>query len=38
MAIMNVSLPDQMKDFMEAQACKEGFGTASEYIRSLIRT
>jgi len=37
MATMNVSLPDQMKDFIEAQARKEGFGTVSEYIRSLIR-
>jgi antitoxin ParD1/3/4 len=37
MATMNVSLPDQMKDFVEAQAQKEGFGTVSEYLRSIIR-
>ena len=37
MAIMNVSLPDEMRTFVEAQATKEGFGTTSEYLRSMIR-
>ncbi|QEH35447.1 Antitoxin ParD4 [Aquisphaera giovannonii] len=37
MATMNISLPDQMKAFVESQARKEGFGTVSEYLRSLIR-
>lgn len=37
MATMNISLPDQMKAFVELQARKEGFGTVSEYLRSLIR-
>ncbi len=37
MATMNVSLPDQMKDFVETQAQKEGFGTVSEYLRAIIR-
>lgn len=37
MATMNISLPDPMKDFVEAQAEKEGFGTVSEYMRSIIR-
>jgi antitoxin ParD1/3/4 len=37
MATMNVSLPDEMKAFVEAQAAKEGFGTTSEYLRSMIR-
>jgi antitoxin ParD1/3/4 len=37
MATMNVSLPDEMKAFVEAQAAKEGFGTVSEYLRSVIR-
>jgi antitoxin ParD1/3/4 len=37
MATMNVSLPDEMKTFVEAQAAKEGFGTTSEYLRSMIR-
>ena len=37
MATMNVSLSDEMKAFVEAQAVKEGFGTVSEYLRSVIR-
>jgi len=37
MVTMSVSLPEQMKDFIEAQARKEGFGTTSEYIRALVR-
>ena len=37
MATMNISLPDEMKAFVEAQAAKEGFGTTSEYLRSIIR-
>jgi antitoxin ParD1/3/4 len=37
MATMNVSLPDEMKAFVEAQATKAGFGTTSEYLRSVIR-
>jgi antitoxin ParD1/3/4 len=37
MATMNVSLPDEMKAFVETQAAKEGFGTTSEYLRSVIR-
>lgn len=37
MATMNISLPDQMKAFVESQAQREGFGTVSEYLRSIIR-
>ena len=37
MATMNISLPDPMKEFVESQAQKEGFGTVSEYMRSIIR-
>ena len=37
MATMNVSLPDEMKAFVEAQSVREGFGTTSEYLRSVIR-
>ncbi len=37
MATMNISLPDPMKQFVEEQAQKEGFGTVSEYLRSIIR-
>jgi len=37
MATMNISLPDEMKTFVETQAAREGFGTTSEYLRSVIR-
>ncbi len=37
MATMNISLPDEMKAFVEDQAAREGFGTTSEYLRSVIR-
>jgi antitoxin ParD1/3/4 len=37
MATINVSLPDEMKAFVENPAAKEGFGTTSEYLRSVIR-
>lgn len=37
MATMNISLPDDMKVFVEAQAAERGFGTISEYVRSIIR-
>ena len=37
MATMNVSLPDEMKAFVETRATEEGFGTVSEYLRSVIR-
>jgi antitoxin ParD1/3/4 len=37
MATMNISLPDPMRAFVERQAKKEGFGTVSEYMRSIIR-
>ncbi|WP_207792307.1 ribbon-helix-helix domain-containing protein [Polymorphobacter multimanifer] len=34
---MNISLPDTMKRFVDAQVEDHGFGTSSEYVRSLIR-
>ena len=34
---MNVSLPDALKDFVEAQVTEHGYGTSSEYVRTLIR-
>ena len=34
---MNVSLPDSMKDFVEHQIAQGRYGSASEYIRELIR-
>ena len=37
MATMNISLPDEMKAFIEAQAAAKGFGTVSEYMRALVR-
>ena len=37
MATMNISIPDEMKAFVEEQAAKSGFGTVSEYMRVLIR-
>jgi antitoxin ParD1/3/4 len=37
MATLNITLPDPMKEFVEAQAQREGFGTVSEYLGSMIR-
>jgi len=37
MATMNISLPDEMKAFIEAQMAQEGYASASEYLRTLIR-
>jgi antitoxin ParD1/3/4 len=37
MAKMNISLPDEMKAFVEDQASRKGFSTASEYVRAIIR-
>ena len=37
MATMNVSLPDAMKDWVEAQAASGRDANASDYIRDLIR-
>ena len=37
MATMNVSLPDPMKDWVEAQARSGRYGSASDYVRDLIR-
>jgi antitoxin ParD1/3/4 len=34
---MNVSLPETMKSFVEERLDEDGYGTASEYIRDLIR-
>jgi len=34
---MNISVPDEMKAFVEAQMAQEGYASASEYLRSLIR-
>jgi len=37
MATMNVSLPDRMKDWVEAQAKTGRYSNASDYVRDLIR-
>jgi antitoxin ParD1/3/4 len=37
MTTMNISLPDEMKNFVEAQMVEEGYASASEYLRALIR-
>lgn len=37
MTTMNISLPDEMKVFVEAQMAHEGYASASEYLRALIR-
>jgi antitoxin ParD1/3/4 len=34
---MNISLPDRMKAFVEAQVASGEFANASDYIRDLIR-
>lgn len=34
---MNVSLPDSLKEFVEAQVGERGYGTSSEFVRELIR-
>lgn len=37
MATMNISLPDQMREWVEAQAKSGKYGNASDYMRDLIR-
>ena len=34
---MNISLPDTMKAFIDERLVGDGYGTASEYVRELIR-
>jgi len=34
---MNISLPDELKCFVDAQVSQRGFSTSSEYMRELIR-
>ncbi|MEZ5326877.1 MAG: type II toxin-antitoxin system ParD family antitoxin [Verrucomicrobiales bacterium] len=34
---MNISLPEALKDFVESRLNDGGYGTASEYVRELIR-
>ena len=37
MATMNVSLPDDLKSFVDSQVNDGNYGSTSEYIRDLIR-
>ena len=37
MATMNISLPEQLKAFVDTQVEGGSYGTSSEYIRTLIR-
>lgn len=37
MATMTVSLPDSMKDWVEAQIRQGNYASASDYVRDLIR-
>lgn len=34
---MNISLPDPMKAFVDEQVHSGGYGSASEYVRELVR-
>lgn len=34
---MNISLPEALKAFVDAQVAQRGFGTSSEFVRELIR-
>lgn len=34
---MNISLPDSMRHFVEETLTDDGYGSASEYVRDLIR-
>jgi antitoxin ParD1/3/4 len=37
MTTMNISLPDEMKAFIEAQVAQGGYASASEYLCAVIR-
>ena len=37
MSTMNVSLPEELKAFVDAQAQRGGYGSTSEFVRDLIR-
>jgi antitoxin ParD1/3/4 len=37
MTTMNISLPDDMKAFVEDRVAQEGYASVSEYFRDLIR-
>jgi antitoxin ParD1/3/4 len=37
MATMNISLPDELKQFVDQQVVEHAYGSSSEYLRELIR-
>ncbi|WP_028008586.1 type II toxin-antitoxin system ParD family antitoxin [Solimonas flava] len=37
MATMNISLPDELKAFIDEQVAEHAYGSTSEYLRDLIR-
>lgn len=37
MATMNISLPDQMKQWVEDQVATGRYGNSSDYVRDLVR-
>ena len=37
MTTMNVSLPEKLKEYVDGRVESGGYGTASEYVRDLIR-
>ncbi len=37
MTTMNVSLPEELKDFVDGRVGQSGYGSTSEYVRDLIR-
>ncbi|MCK9490178.1 MAG: type II toxin-antitoxin system ParD family antitoxin [Xanthomonadales bacterium] len=37
MATMNISLPDELKQFIDSQVAEGGYTSSSEYLRELIR-
>ena len=37
MASLNISLPQSLKDYVEAQVQQSGYSTPSEYVRELLR-
>lgn len=37
MATVTISLPDSLKEFVDAQVATKGYGNVSEYFRTLLR-
>ncbi len=37
MTTVTISLPDSLKEFVDAQVANRGYGNVSEYFRSLLR-